>query len=358
MYNVPANDRYTKFNASFGNPKLILRLNLEYEDGTTAAIVSDASWKTTPGPITFSNIYGGEDFDANKEPAGWDQPGFVDSAWSAASVVAGRAPDLRARAAPPVKVQQEFTAQKITEPQPGVFVYDLGQNFSGWPAIEVAGAAGKTIKMTPGELLSGGLVTQAAVGSPVYFSYTLKGGGVEKWHPRFSYTGFRYVQVEGAAPAERAADFPDRPMLSSLKGQFVYSAAEPVGKFKSSDKDLERIHQLILQAFRSNLQTIMTDCPTREKLGWLEQSHLLAPSLMYDFDLATFYEKIFAMLKQSTGPGYLYQLAKSATSLTEAWDANPRSSQNHAMLGTRRSGFMAVSAASIPTRKRLASKSS
>lgn len=292
MYNVPANDRYTKFNASLGAPKLILRLNLEHEDGTTAAVVSDTSWKTTAGPITFSNIYGGEDFDAAKEPKGWDRPGFDDSKWSAASVVGGRAPELVARAAPPVKVQEEFTAQKITEPQPGVFVYDLGQNFSGWPAIEVSGAAGKTIKLTPGELLSGGLVTQTAVGSPVYFSYTLKGDGTETWHPRFSYTGFRYVQVEGAVPAARAADFPDRPKLSALKGQFVYTAAEPVGKFKSSDNELNRIHQLILQAFRSNLQTILTDCPTREKLGWLEQSHLLAPSLMYDFDLATFYEKI------------------------------------------------------------------
>jgi alpha-L-rhamnosidase len=292
MYNVLASNRYAKFTGSFGKPKLILRLQLDFGDGTSAAIVSDSNWKTSAGPITFSNIYGGEDFDANLEPAGWDKPGFIDTTWAAAQLVTGSAPNLVARFAPPVKVQQSFTPTLISQPTPGVFVYDLGQNFSGWPEIAVQGAAGKTLKLTPGELLNGGLVTQSNVGSPVYFSYTLKGGGVETWHPRFSYTGFRYVQVEGGVPAAQAQAFPDRPLINRLTGQFIYASAENVGKFSSSDADLNRIHQLILAAIRSNLQNVLTDCPQREKLGWLETAHLLAPSIMFDFGVASFYEKI------------------------------------------------------------------
>lgn len=292
MYNVPVNERYTKFTGSFGPLKFILRLQLELADGTSEAVVSDASWKVAPGPVTFTNIYGGEDYDARRDPSGWDQPSFDDTSWAAASVLTTAAQSLVARSAPPVKVMQEFAAPRITEPASGVFVYDLGQNFAGWPQIVVEGAAGSTVKLTPGETLTGGRVSQAGSGSPVYFSYTLKGGGPESWRPRFTYHGFRYIQVEGAVPAAEAARFPGQPQLTSLKGQFIHSSAEAVGKFTSSDADLNRIHALILAAIRSNLQHVLTDCPHREKLGWLETSHLLAPSIMFNYDVGAFYEKL------------------------------------------------------------------
>jgi alpha-L-rhamnosidase len=277
MYNVPTSSRYAKFTGSMGPPKLIARLQIAYTDGTADTVVSDTSWKAAAGPITFTSIYGGEDFDARAEPSGWDRPGFSGS-WSAATVVAGAGPSLIARSAPRVKVIQEFNTPKVTQPKTGVSVYDLGQNFSGWPGIVVKGTAGATVKLTPGENLSGGLVSQASMGSPQYWTYTLKGGDSETWHPRFSYTGFRYIQVEGTP-------------LTSLTGQFISTSAENVGTFSSSDSDLNKIHALIMAAFRSNLQNILTDCPHREKLGWLETSHLLAWSLMYNFDLAAFYEK-------------------------------------------------------------------
>jgi alpha-L-rhamnosidase len=293
MYNVPANSRYTKFTGSFGAPKVILRLQMDFADGTSDTLVSSPAWKVAPGPITFSNIYGGEDFDARQEPAGWDRPGFADGAWAGATAVAGAGPALVARYAPPVKVMQAFLPAGVTQPQSGVFVYDLGQNFSGWAEIVVQGTAGAAVRLTPGELLDAqGLVTQAAVGSPVWYSYTLKGGGPETWHPRFSYTGFRYVQVDGGVPAAQAATFPTRPRVMSLSGQFIHAAAETVGTFTSSDPDLNRIHALILAAIRSNLQNLLSDCPQREKLGWQETSHLLASSVMYNYDVAAFYEKI------------------------------------------------------------------
>ena len=314
MYNVPASSRYAKFTGSFGQPKLILRLQMEFADGTKDAVISDTSWTTAAGPITVSNIYGGEDFDARKELAGWDKAGFTDASFAAATVASGTAPSLIARSAPPVKVMQEFTSPKITQPQAGVFVYDLGQNFAGWPELTVQGAAGATVKMTPGELLSGGNVSQVSSGSPVWFSYTLKGSGVEVWHPRFSYTGFRYIQVEGAVPADQAASFPGKPQLTSLTGKFIYASAESVGKFTSSDQDLNKIHALILAAIRSNLQNIITDCPQREKLGWLETSHLLFPSIMFNYDVAAYYEKFIRDARDAqTSSGFVPDIAPEFT---------------------------------------------
>ena len=313
MYNVPTSTRYAKFTGSFGPPKLIAHLEVEYADGTKTTVVSDTSWKAAPGPITFTNIYGGEDFDARLEPAGWDKAGFVDTGWSAATAMAaaGSAPALVARSAPPVKVMQDFASAKITQPQPGVFVYDLGQNFAGWPEITVQGAAGVTVRLTPGELLSAtGVVTQANVGGPMWWAYTPKGTGPETWHPRFSYTGFRYVQVDGAVPMAQAASFPGRPQIVTLTGKFMHAAAESVGTFTSSDADLNKIHALILAALRSNMQNVLTDCPQREKLGWLETSHLLSMSIAYDYDVAAFYEKIIRdMSDAQTAAGLITDIA-------------------------------------------------
>ncbi len=292
MYNV-VGGRYVKFKGTFGAPCLILRLDLELDDGTTAAVVSDASWKTAPGPIVFSCVYGGEDYDARREAPGWDGPGFDDSAWTAAAVVEAPGGVLSSRSAPPVKVMREFKPVRITQPRPGAFVYDLGQNFSGWPRVTVKGPAGAAVKMTPGELLDGdGLVSQRSSGGPVWFSYTLKGGAEESWHPRFTYYGFRYVQVEGAAPEGEPGAPDGLPRILGLSGQFIHSSAESAGEFSCSNADVVRIHDLINAAIRSNLQSVLTDCPHREKLGWLECAHLLAGCISYNHHVPRFFAKI------------------------------------------------------------------
>ena len=313
MYNVPANSRYTKFTGSFGAPQLIAHVQVDYTDGSKMSIVTDTSWKAVPGPITFTNIYGGEDFDARLEPAGWDKAGFADGAWAAVTLVAGSGPSptLVARSAPPVKMIQNFIPAQVTQPLPGVFVYDLGQNFSGWPEITVAGAAGVTVRMTPAELVNAsGTLNPGSVGSPVWWAFTPKGTGPETWHPRFAYTGFRYIQVEGAVPAAQAASFPGRPQITVLTGKFLYASAENVGTFTSSDQDLNKIHALILAAIRSNMQNVLTDCPQREKLGWLETSHLLATSIAYDYDVAAFYEKIIRDISDAqTSTGLVTDIA-------------------------------------------------
>lgn len=277
--------RYTKFVGSFGQLKLILQLKIVLADGSEMTVVSDASWQTRPGPITLSSAYN-EDFDARRI-AGED--------WSPALAVQGPGGRLRAANIPPVAEARVFKPMAVTQPKPGVFVYDLGQNFAGWPKIAVRGPAGSTVKLTPGELLADdGQVSQRSVigrpGVATTYNYTLRGGGVELWHPRFSYFGFRYIQVEGAAPAKFARM--GVPVLLALDGAFLHTGLRPTGDFRSTDTLFDRIHRLIKYALLSNTFSVLTDCPTREKLGWLEQTYLNADTVFCNEDAITIYEKM------------------------------------------------------------------
>jgi alpha-L-rhamnosidase len=302
MYHVTGG-RYTKFTGSFGPPKVIAQIDIEYADGTSVRIGSDRHWQTAPGPITFSCIYGGEDYDARLEPDGWDQPGFDASSWEAAQECDGPGGRLTTRSGPPIEVKETVNVARVTQPRPGVWVYDLGQNFSGWPRLFVAGPAGAQVKLVTGELLDAqGVVSQQSSGGPVWFGYKLKGKGTEVWEPRFSYSGFRYVQLEGAVPASEPAAGPGLPRVQQLQGRFLYPDTRVVGAFSCSNPDVNRVHALILAAIKSNYKSVLTDCPHREKLGWLECSHLLAGCFMYNFDCARFYEKIANDMREAQLP--------------------------------------------------------
>lgn len=288
MYRVlETKGRYTKFIGSYGPPKCVVQLHVEMADGKSFDVVSDGSWKTRSGPITFSSTYGGEDDDARSELDGWDRVGADESGWSAALVTEGPGGAMTPEMAPPIRVRKTYSPIRQTEPKPGVLVYDLGQNFAGWPAITLTAAAGTTVKLIAGELLNAdGTVSQESSGAPQWYSYTAKGKGTEEWHPRFSYYGFRYVQVEGAATPSRPAG---GARLISLRGQAVHTSSQAVGSFDSSDELLNRIHRLIVRAIENNAESLFTDCPHREKLGWLEETHLLASSFLYDFDFGGIY---------------------------------------------------------------------
>jgi hypothetical protein len=187
---------------------------------------------------------------------------------------------------------------------PGVFVYDLSQNFSGWPKVSLQGPAGAQVRITPAEVLDEkGLADQRGSGGPSYFTYTLKGEGIETWHPQFTYYGFRYLQVEGAAPKDKAAD--DTPALVKLEGQFTRSSAGRVGSFACSNDLMNRIYHLVDWSVGSNLQSTLTDCPHREKLGWLEIAQLMGPSIMYNYDVAALYAKIARDTTESQLPNGL-----------------------------------------------------
>jgi hypothetical protein len=312
MYNALAvKGRYSKFSNSYGQPKLIAELHLTFADGTTQKVVSDASWRTAAGPITFSNTYGGEDFDARLEQTGWDRPEFDDTSWQTALVVASPGGVLVPDQMPPIRVLEHFEPAAVTHPREGVTVYDLGQNFAGWPQLTVSGPAGASVRVLCGELLDkDGLVTQrsadARPSAPALFRYTLRGtGGPETWHPRFSYYGFRYVQVESSSPAAA---------VLSLSGEAIHQDDERVGTFTSSNDLLERIHGLILNAVRGNLVSILTDCPHREKLGWLEQTHLFAASLMDNYDVEALYRKMGDdMADAQTASGLVPSIAPEVT---------------------------------------------
>ena len=294
--------RYTKFVGSFGRPKLIAQLRLLYADGSEDWVVSDASWATHPGPIVLSSVYGGEDFDARRALPGWDRPEFAATDWQRATRVRGPGGRLRAQNVPAVGWARTLKAVAVTQPKPGVFVYDLGENFAGWPVISVRGPAGSSVRLLPGELLrDDGCVTQrSAAATPadaVWFSYTLAGTGLERWRPQFSYYGFRYVQVEFAAP--RGMLRTSVPELLSLEGEFLHDALARIGTLQIGQPMLRRIHQLIVQALLSNSFSVLTDCPQREKLGWLEQTYLNADTVFYNEQAVTVYEKMLRDMMDS-----------------------------------------------------------
>jgi hypothetical protein len=290
FYFIPG-ERYRKLQLAYGFPKMICRMLIEYADGSSQNIASDNSWKTTAGPVTFSSIYGGEDYNANLEQKGWDSPRFNDASWNNVVITDGP-PVLNAQTEEPIKIFNHFSPQKITQPKPGVWVYDLGQNASGIPKISLKGKKGTTVRLWPAELLDkDGTITTAPIGAPVYFDYTLKGEGIETWQPRFMYYGFRYVEVTGAVP-EKEDKAGDLPVIISLEGLHVRNSAARAGEFSCSNEMFNKTDVLIDWAVKSNMMSVLTDCPHREKLGWLEEAHLVGPSIRYNYDIAALCRKI------------------------------------------------------------------
>lgn len=318
--------RYRKFKGSFGFPKCLVQLEITHTDGTVATIGSDGEWQTAAGPITFSCIYGGEDYDATRLQAGWDQADFPGHGeWEQAAEVCPPAGRLKAQATYPLQVMKTFQPISITEPAPGVYVADFGQNFSGWIKLTVKGLKGAKVTLSPAELLTAdGLANQKWTGSPHRYHYTLEGSGEEVWSPRFSYYGFRYVQIEGAAPIESKAALHKGDAASSLlldvEGQMIYPASPVVGSFSSSNALLNRTHEIINWAILSNMKSIFTDCPHREKLGWLEQVHLMGPSIAYNYDVEALLTKVMEDIRDAQLPsGMVPTTAPEYVVFSEQW---------------------------------------
>ncbi len=301
MYRVTGG-RYAKFKGSFGPLKAIAQVRLEYADGSVQTLGSDASWRVSPGPITFSCIYGGEDFDARKVEPGWDRAGFDSMNWTAAVEMSGPGGVLRGQsaAAPPLRIIETIQPINRRPLKAGVEVYDLGQNAPIMPRIQVKGPAGSIVRLTPAELINAdGTVDRNSAGQgKSYWQYTLAGQGKESWLPKFHYQGCRYLQVE-CRPAETGGELP---VVQSLAGEVIHTASEPVGEFQCSNGLFNRIHTLIRWAQRANLVSVITDCPHRERLGWLEQYHLNGPSLRYEFNLDRLFAKVMDDMRDSQLP--------------------------------------------------------
>ena len=290
FYNIN-NERYIKFAITYGAPTLICKLRIEYDDGSTETVVSDDTWKTHKSPITFTSIFGGEDYDANLEQTGWNTPDFNDADWNKAIATKGPDGELKVEMDHPLQVMEVFEDPIITTPEK-TYLYDFRQNASGIVKLKVAGQKGQTLRLHPAERLQeNGLMNQKTSGTPYYFEYTLKGEGEELWIPRFTYYGFRYVQVEGAVP-EGYPNPQNLPVITELQSLHTRNSSPSVGEFECSNDLFNRTYHLIDWSVKSNLASVTTDCPHREKLGWLEQTHLMGNSIRYMYDNYNLYDKI------------------------------------------------------------------
>ena len=294
--------RYAKMKIAFGPPTLLFRLHVAYNDGSSDDVVSDHSWQWTLSPITFNSIYGGEDYDARLE--GKEE-------WHSVAIQEAPRGTLRKQIAEPVKIMERFGVRDTIR-KDSVLVLDMGQNLSGFPEITVCGKAGQQLRLIPGETLTkDGLVNQKQTGRPHYYNYTLRGNErtSETWHPRFSYYGYRYLQVEG-----------DLEVLKKVESCFVYNSAPKTGSFECSNQLFNDAYRIIDRAIRSNWQAVWTDCPHREKLGWLEQDWLNGEGLVANYDCRSMIEQTMQQIADAQFPdGALPEIAPNLCVFEGSW---------------------------------------
>ena len=268
-----------------GWPKMILHLRLEYADGSVNEVLSDESWKlTTNGPILNNGEYDGEEYDARKELRGWDAAKYNDTAWQPAQLVSPPG-NLAAQMTQPIRITETLRPISVKALKPGLFIYDLGQNMVGWCRLKVKGPAGKTVQMRFAETLNpdGSLYMANLRGAQVTDTYTLKGRGTEVWEPRFTYHGFRYVEVTG---------LPGLATLATLEGRVVHDDVPRAGDFECSNDLLNQIYHNVFWGTRGNYRSIPTDCPQRdERQGWLGDRSEECRGESYLFNISTLYPK-------------------------------------------------------------------
>lgn len=312
--------------------KLLVQAHLFYQDGSEQIVCSDGSWKWTRGPYTHNAILGGSSYDARLLPDGWAEAELDDSSWLSAEETTGPGGRLSASVFWPMKRFRTHKPVSIEEPEPGYFVYDFGQNASHVPSIRLTGPAGMTVRMTPAEQRHGqtgnanngkGRVNQARIGTPNYWEYTLRGQGLETWTDAFCYTGFQYLEIWGAVP-EGHPNPSGLPVIKELLAVQVRNASEQTGRFACSRPLFNDIARLIDWAFQSNMAHVLTDCPHREKLGWLEQSYLMGPSILWDYDVAAFLSKISRDIRDSQdASGQIFTVAPSYPVFEGAYQYSP-----------------------------------
>jgi alpha-L-rhamnosidase len=286
-----------------GKPCLKAQLRITYEDGSSETIITDESWKAGDGPVLKNSVYLGELYDARLEQKGWHEPGFIDSQWKSARLTEGPGGKLIARYIPPVRVTKILKPVKMTEPSPGVYLFDFGQNFAGVPRMKVHGPAGTRVVLRGGEdIHPDGTLNYLTVitaqlksmwnlkGGPgcpddpmMVNTYVLSGNGEEVFTPEFTFSGFRYLEVTG---------YPGIPDLNAVEGLRMNTDLETAGKFECSNELFNRIQEATLWTFMSNLFSVQSDCPAREKLGYGADIVVTAESFCYNFDMSSFYRKV------------------------------------------------------------------
>jgi alpha-L-rhamnosidase len=290
FFNEAASDDWGNASAPWrATPRALLQAQITFADGTSQSLVSDDTWHFATGPILYDQVRSGETYDARLEKDNWSAADYQeDSSWKSALTVTGPTGALSARMFAPAKVTQTIPAKSVKSPKSGTYVFDFGQNLAGWVRLSVSGAAGTTLTLRYGErLASDGTIDQTiiATGNHGRFetdTYILKGQGTETWEPRFEYNGFQYVEISG---------FTSAPSLDVATARAVNTAFAEKGTFTSSNDLFGKIYEATRWSYRSNFQSFPTDCPHREKNGWMADAHLGAEQAMFTYDNAAGYTK-------------------------------------------------------------------
>lgn len=249
---------------TFGYPKLLLQLEIEYTNGTIKSVVSDETWKlNVDGPVRTANEYDGEEYDARKEQDGWNSNGFKEVGWKQPELVNAPTGKLTAQMSEPMKVMKVIRPLTMKKSNSGKLIIDMGQNFAGWLQVKAHGERGHEIVLRFAESLQkdGSLYVANLRDAKATDVYTMKGEGVETWHPSFVYHGFRYVEV---------TDYPGAPDISNFEGQVVYDDLSTIGSFECSDSTINKIYRNAWWGIASNYKGMPVDCPQRnERQPWL-----------------------------------------------------------------------------------------
>ncbi len=281
---------------SYGQPVFTCQLVIHYRNGEKETIPSDESWQWTAGPITFTNVYAGEYYDAWREVGDWSSAGEVSGDWQAALPAEDHPTGLFEQFAEPIRVMDSIAATKIVDRGDGTYIFDFGQNFAGWTRLKIEGSPGQEITLRHTEELDAeGNIDPITTGVRATYviqteKYICTGEGVEVWEPRFTYFGFRYVEVTGLTQA------PDKDLLT---GVVVYSSVPDAGTFQCSEENINKLHELSRWTLISNIHSIPTDCPHREKCGWTGDAHAMVHAMIYNFDSQRFFSKYMFDMRSS-----------------------------------------------------------
>ena len=266
-------------------PRLRVQLELEYEDGTLETVATDETWKATYGPIRESDLLMGETHDARVDLGAWTEAGYDDSSWKAVSTGYEGKALLQAHPGEPVKQFEQLEAKSRTEPEPGRYVYDLGQNMVGWARIKVKGESGDVVTVRHAEILNpdGTVYTQSLRMARAIDRYVLKGDGPETLEPKFTFHGFQYVEISGIEKPPAAED---------VVGVVMHTPIPQTGTFECSEPLLNQLFHNIVWGQKGNYFEIPTDCPQRdERLGWTGDAQFFMPTAAYTADVGAFFTK-------------------------------------------------------------------
>lgn len=266
-------------------PRLFVQLEIEHTDGTRTTIVTNRSWRAAYGPHLEADFLMGETYDARRYMPRWDKVGFNDAAWDLVNVTKDVPGKIEAYPGVTVQKQIEIEPVEITEPKEGMYVFDLGQNFAGWARLKVNGKAGTKVVLRFAEVLNpdGTIYTTNLRAARCTDTYILNGSGTEVWEPRFTYHGFRYVEVTG---------YPGKPGRDAVTGIVVHSDTSHTGRFECSNPMVNQLASNIVWSQRSNFIEVPTDCPQRdERLGWTGDAQIFIRTATYNMDVAAFFTK-------------------------------------------------------------------